>query len=224
MINYNGENMAIEILQANDNNPPKVSILPKVQMTKYKKWYLYAVLALWFIITLIDTFKTNKGFFSILMSNFFFFFLLQIPVAFVWIFVSKFKMMATAGNSAKAVNSHIHEYYKKVFMEKGYEVNHENQGIVIDEKRKKIGFTVSPVGMVEGSKALTKMLVCDFSDVRRWYISSKDIKHPQGGIAFTMYTINVEIAYPASPMQMFDAKNEFDAQQWIAKLTSLINN
>ena len=99
--------MAIEILQANDNNPPKVSILPKVQMTKYKKWYLYAVLALWFIITLIDTFKTNKGFFSILMSNFFVILLLQIPFAFVWIFVSKFKMMATGGNSTKAVNSHI---------------------------------------------------------------------------------------------------------------------
>lgn len=56
--------MTIQILQATDNNPPKISFLSIFKPSKAKKNYFYIMLGLVFIYTLFKTMGRGQSFFG----------------------------------------------------------------------------------------------------------------------------------------------------------------
>ena len=125
--------MTIQILQAIDNNPPKISFLSIFKPSKAKKNYFYIMLGLVFIYTLFKTMGRGQSFFGKFFWNLGIIWVLNIPVILVWAFFTKVigvaKMRSTDG-----FGGNIHDYYKKVFIHYGYQVDFEAKGILIDTK------------------------------------------------------------------------------------------
>lgn len=214
--------MAIQIIEAPDGNPPKLKILKTFAPSKRKKNYMLFMLALVVIFTFFQWKGSSDSLMFVFFKNLMITFAFNVPVIFIWGFISQVKGVAKSGGM-DGFGSEIHHYYKNVFIQHGYQVDFEAKGIVVDTAQRKIGFTTSPTGLKkENGIVFSNMLVCDFGDVRKWYTQSKAIQGRHGSVG-SVHSINVEIAYPASPLQGFDVMNDYDASQWIARLTSLIN-
>lgn len=237
--------MAIELLNAYDDNPPKVQILPKFELTPRRKRYLKVVGIITLVGGLLFGIMNPRHFFSGFMSAFYLMLFIQVIIGFFWLNYKYYKMRATNGASVKAQH-HIHDYYKKVFTDNGYHISYEAPGILIDNDQKKIGFTITGAGYDTSLKRFTKMLVCDYAYMRTWETNSKEITERVGGrlkhsedpfsgyktsyvtpsyerTMVTLYRVNVTINYPDNPLQSFEATSESDAKQWVARLSSLIN-
>lgn len=237
--------MAIELLNAYDDNPPKIQILPKFELTPARKRYFKIVGIITVVLGLVGGILQPSHFFANFFSAFTTMLVIQVIIGFFWLNFKLFKMRLTNGASVKAQH-HIHEYYKKVFTDHGYHVSYEAPGILIDNERKKIGFTITGAGYDTSLKRFTKMLVCDYSDMRTWETNSTALTERVGGrlkhsedpftgyktsyvtpsyerTMVTMYRVNATINYPDSPLQSFEATSESDAKQWVARLDSLIN-
>lgn len=237
--------MTVQILPAYDSHPPKFRYLPQFEMTKGRRRYLKVLLGFVVVTTLINGVLYPASFFEGLKQAILIVLVLQIPVLWLWLIVFKYKLKASNGTSLKS-HRHIHDYYKQAFLSAGYQIDYETTGLLIDIKQKKLGFTVSNAGFNPSSKQFTKMLVCDYTDVRSWSAGSQDITERVNGkvsrhdntlqgtttyyttpdydrVAVTTYGVKVTLAYPDSPLQAFEANSEADAQQWVARLDSLIN-
>ena len=153
------------------------------------------MLGLVFIYTLFKTMGRGQSFFGKFFWNLGIIWVLNIPVILVWTFFTKVIGVAKMG-STDGFGGNIHDYYKNVFIHNGYQVDFEAKGIVIDTKNRKIGFTTATTGINKKDKTFDSMLVCDFSDVRKWYSQGKNIYGSNGGKVGSICNIHVEIAYP----------------------------
>lgn len=237
--------MTIQLLNAYNDNPPKVQYLPKFAMTEGRKRYAKMAGSLTLALALIAGVMSHNAFFSNFMSIIFTSLVLHLIIGYFWLTIFYHKMRATNGANVKAQH-HIHDYYKKVFLDNGFHIDYEAPGILIDNQQKKIGFTITGAGYDQATKRFIKMLVCDYSDLRSWTASSKDITERVGGelkrhqelftnnvthyvtpsyerTVVILNRVRVTINYPDSPLQGFEATSEGDAQQWLARLDSLIN-
>ena len=236
--------MTIQLIPAFDNNPPKFHRLPKPG--KGFKRYVKVMGIISLILAFINGLSVPSHFFTAFMKGLGIMLLLQLPV--IWVVATIFKARVAATNGlVVTTNLPIHEYYKQAFIQQGYQVDFESEGVVIDAARRKIGFTQSTTGIDPKTRLVNNMLVCDFHDVQRWYVSNTQHKTKfSGGVSaahnsatgittvyqspgyervdLSSFRIVVEINYPPFPIQDFRAKNQFDADQWVARLSSLINN
>lgn len=219
--------MAVEIIPANDGNPPKYRL---VRLSEKKQLIIIGALVIPLIL----------GIFSKELMA-----LLYVLVGFAGFFYICFYMPAKTRNTAGTHYSPlkpIHEYYKNVAIQNGFNIDYEAQGLLVDEKRKKLAFTTSLAGLDRNTKIFNSMLVCDFSDVMKWKnnvteFTSRTPTHVSvdplsnratvtGGhekLDVATYEIQVTINYPKSPLQTFQATSDADASIWLARLNSLIN-
>lgn len=237
--------MTVQILKAHDGNPPKVQLIPKFKLTPGRKKYfmIYGVVTL--VLAFLGGITHSNNFFENFMCVILLMLALQAVTFYFWLMMFNAKLKVTNGTSMNA-QLHIHEYYKKVFQESGYQVDYEAKGILIDNKNKKIGFTITGADYDVKTRQFKAMFICDYSDIRSWSSNSQNLTervaptvstshNMANGITthyvtpgyeknwVTLYSVNVTINYPDMPLQSFEAKSESDATQWVARLDSLIN-
>ncbi|MFB2589008.1 hypothetical protein [Acinetobacter sp. c1-l78] len=132
--------MTVQILSANDDNAPKLQLIPRFKLTPGRKRYFKIVAILTVILGLASGFYYKGSFFTSFMSAVVVMLMIQAVVFYFWFMAFNAKLRATNGTSANG-QLHIHEYYKKVFQDNGYQVDYEAKGILIDNKNKKITST-----------------------------------------------------------------------------------
>ncbi len=99
------------------------------------------------ILAFINGLSVPSHFFTAFMKGLGIMLLLQLPV--IWVVATIFKArMAATNGLVVTTNLPIHEYYKQAFIQQGYQVDFESEGVVIDAARRKIGFTQSTTGIV----------------------------------------------------------------------------
>lgn len=129
--------MAVQILTATDydNNPPQLKLLPKF-LTPSRKRYLIIMAIITLVLgTLVGIFSKGS-FFNNFMSIVFIMGLLQIAVFYFQLKAFTVKAKLSNGASINTLQP-IHDYYKKVFINAGYNIDYEARGMVIDAKNKK---------------------------------------------------------------------------------------
>ena len=112
--------------------------------------------------------------------------------------------------------------------EEGFQVDYAGKGILVDNQQKKIAFLQST-----GSD----VLLCNYSDVRSWRVGSMQETSFHGQYNSVTNTVNlkentrthminiiVTLASPDYPQVQFVAGTHVEADQWIARLSALINN
>lgn len=219
--------MAIEIIPANDGNPPKYRL---IRLGEKKLKIIIAALVIPLILGIFSKDLMAMSYFLVGFAAFFYIG-----------FYMPAKTKLTAGTHYSPLKP-IHEYYKNIAIQNGFNIDYEAQGLLVDEKNKKLAFTTSLVGFDKSTKTLNSMLVCDFSDVMKWKnnvteFTSRTPMHVSfdslgnrasvtGGhekFDGATYEIQVTINYPKSPLQTFQATSNADASIWLARLNSLIN-
>lgn len=237
--------MTIQLLPAYDANPPKIQILPKYELTPKRKRYFKIMGGVTLVLGLLSGLMNRGNFISSFMSVVIIALVIQGIVFYIQFALFHRNIKASNGANLKAQH-HIHDYYKKAFFDSGYHIDYEAPGILIDCQHKKIGFTITGAGVDPTTKRFMNMLVCDYADIRSCSVSTKEFTERVGGQLkrsdelFTnrrttyvtpsyeettaiLYRVKVTINYPDSPLQSFEAMSEADAQQWVARLDSLVN-
>jgi hypothetical protein len=112
--------------------------------------------------------------------------------------------------------------------EKGFQVDYAGKGILVDNQKKRIAFLQST-----GSE----VILCNYSDIRSWRVGSIQETSYHGQYNSVTNTMNlkentkthminiiVTLASPDYPQVQFVAGTNVEADQWISRLSALINN
>ena len=110
-----------------------------------------------------------------------------------------------------------HKNKLQYLTDNGFSVDYSALGIAIDESQRKVAFTLYHS---------TQIYICDFYDIRSWSpISETTTTITSNGNIYQKdaNAVLVNIANPKHPQFIFSAKSHRHANEWIARLSALIN-
>lgn len=207
-INIKGYEMAVEKINLNI-----------ATVSRFRDKYIKALIAA-AVLSVIMAILEGKSFISNFILGFIglsiFFFAI---VSFYNLFCLRFGLGFVKKNQEKV---------EQALKEKGFQIDYAGKGILVDNHQKKIAFLQST-----GSE----ILLCNYSDIRSWRIGTVEETNYHGQYNSVTNTMNlkqntkthminiiVTLASPDYPQTQFVAGTHIEADQWIARLSALINN
>lgn len=207
--------MTIETVIAPDNNVPiyKNGGPSKVKKIVTSKKFMIGAAVISVLFLLVG------GGFGELMGFYFMFIMAYLTYSIIGSHLKIFKLYKNK-DMVPTYYKDNHEYFKKHLISRGFQVDYESIGILVDATNKKIAFTIDP-------ELRPQITVCDFTDVQRWQYYNNNVEW-QNGYGATQsilqkYFVSVYIRDPEHPRYDFFTKNDVDADQWVARFNALLN-
>lgn len=208
--------MTIQTVLAPDNRAPKFNLAKpswSTQLLTNKKfWIVVGGLSVLFLIM------------GVPFDTVFLIYLIAAILGFIASMIgSQFKAFARLIRNDKvpAYFQQNHDYFKQhLIQDHNFQVDYESVGILVDGQARRIAFTLDP-------KVRPQVIVCDFVDVQRWQAYSQGVEtQNQYGATRSLISkhyVSVYIRNPEQPRYDFFAADSVDADQWVARLSALLN-
>lgn len=185
--------MTIQKIRTESSNPPKVKT---IEFAYSKKIFLIALLVPIFF-SLISFVKWD------IATALLVFIIVSLLTFGILAVFYRTKLFLT--DTKPLVNVEVHNHYKELAKKNGINIDYETPGIIIDNRSKKIVFTINP------SKD-PYVTICDFSDITQWQrLRTKD-----------QSIIKIRVKDLSEPLYTFWTKSERESELWAARLASIL--
>lgn len=201
--------MALEIIHP--NLPPINNSFLSIAFIYLKKLAILIV-----ILSLLIAIFSDDPFFDTLITMLVGLSFFGIPI---WVVGFLFYKAITTAK----VHLHCHKAKEQYLKEHGWQVDFSAIGIVIDQKQKKVAFTIS---------SRDEVMVCDFHTIRSWHSGSNqvtyDYKNQDNAYAgsrtrTTSRYINMQVADAQHPEHGFLVYSDKEQSMWMARLNAIFN-